>query len=861
MKVDLLHNKIISETATPKFIRSVNENLTALIGDIYTDAVGILMYEDYINDGFLEAGRWFYPLTVKRRDTTNVVWVSWSYAGEYFSRSPYSYEGDELLEFELAEYVPERFIEAIEGRAHDYDENALTVNVRREGGDPLVLSGRYSQTFIDILASQITERISTALAIDGLTRSDISLELVFAPGSYMEHTSENVTYRRLLMVDGASKPRDFWVKWTNIGGDGAFTVSDSVSADEILFEIGEDVAHKIREKEYRFLCSSDPSVYQSAIGRRAATEWRDLIKRAVRRGEVTKLESELVIKEREADEALRGRLTDILGERETPAVASVDAPEAQGFDGLMDLVRAALEKSEEHASSADGFDFGDGLSGIDLGIGDEPDSVEIGEKSDKDDIFDIAASMGTVSGDSTDVATEEERDEEIAESALDVIEAESGDESAVETDTEASCEDSEETVEAVEEAGIEDEADAADDSAIEAAVDSDDDSDAGEDAVTDGHLSLEELLRRVEESFKEAEEEDVSYQSAAPSVGKITQFTTDNDVNYDAPDEVIETAEEIYDDKSADIEPVSDGEIVADDTASQPLLEDGDIDEAETAPDDVEEILPAEEIELADDKPDEERIRKELEEKIRREYEAEARARADAEIARLIEEATRLREENERLARAARSAEEQHARALSDHIESSERARAAEEMLERERREREREEARERDRLAEAARIAVEERRKREEEERAALEERLAREAEERAIAERRMEEERIAREEAERLERERIEAEEKAREAERIARENEFISKRAKIIFRHAVDVNIITRIRSIVEQTIKDTGKQNVRIHMKAYQEEKDIIVLEVLKMPKSEQELLVSIVKAIGNARMGVTKIILE
>ena len=185
MKVDLLHNKIISETATPKFIKSVNVNLTSLIGDIYTDATGILMYEDYINDGFLEAGRWFYPLTVKRRDTTNVVWVSWSLGGEYFSRSPYSYEGDELLTFELAEYVPDRFVEAIEGRAHDYDENALKVNVTREGGDPLILSGRYSQTFVDILASQITERISTGLAIEGLTRSDISLELVFAPGSYM----------------------------------------------------------------------------------------------------------------------------------------------------------------------------------------------------------------------------------------------------------------------------------------------------------------------------------------------------------------------------------------------------------------------------------------------------------------------------------------------------------------------------------------------------------------------------------------------------------------------------------------------------------------------------------------------------
>lgn len=846
MKVDLLHNKIISETATPQFIRSVNENLTALIGDIYTDATGILMYEDYVNDGFLDAGKWFYPLTVKRGDITNVVWVSWSYAGDYFSRSPYSYEGEELLSFELAEYVPERFIEAIEGRAHDYDEHALKVNVRAEGGDPLILSGRYSQTFIDVLASQITERISTGLAIEGLTRSDISLELVFAPGSYMEHTSESVTYRRLLMVDGASKPRDFWVKWTKLVGSGAFTVSDNVSADEILFELGEDVAHKIREKEYRFLCSSDPSVYQSAMGKRAATEWRDLIKRAVRRGEITKLESELVIKEREADEELRGKLVGVLGAGEIPEAASVDAPEAQGFDNLMDLVRAALIKSEEHASLDDGFDFGEGLSGIDLGIADETEARELEEYESlpvaaDEDIAESEDESEELLEDENDIIEESDESEEIdASDELDAADTDELEEAAIIADEES--DDVEESENAEQIGGDTEDLDEPDDESDEDVADADaeqsdaedeenatnreeeqsDVDDDREDTLVDddGRISLEELLRRVDESFREAEEDDE--EEISPVVEKVTQFTTDNGINYDDTDETGESLSEISDEEISE----TDLDLVEDDT-----------------------------------KADEDSALAELEERIRREYEAKAKASAEAEIARLIEEATRLREENERLARAAKSAEEQHAKAMSDHIESVERARAAEEMLERERREREREEARERDRLAEAARIAVEERRRQEEAEKAALAERLAREAEERALAERRIEEERIAREEAERLERERIEAEERAREAERIARENEFISKRAKIIFRYPVDVSVISRIRSIVEQTIKETGKQNVRIHMKAYQEDKDVIVLEVLKMPKSEQELLVSIVKAIGNARIGVTKIILE
>ena len=238
-----------------------------------------------------------------------------------------------------------------------------------------------------------------------------------------------------------------------------------------------------------------------------------------------------------------------------------------------------------------------------------------------------------------------------------------------------------------------------------------------------------------------------------------------------------------------------------------------------------------------------------------------ARAKAEAEIERLLAESRALKEENERLARAARSAEEMHAREVSDHLETSERARATEEQLRAELEAKERAEARERDRLAEAARIAVEEQRRKELDARneAIRLERERLEAErleaERLEAERLAEERRREEEEAKRLEAERL-----AEEARR-AEEARFISKRAKIIFRRPTDQLIISRIREIVEETIIANGKQNVRIHMKAYQEDRDVINLDILRMPASEGELLVSIVKAIGNARIGVTKIILE
>ena len=781
MQIDLLHNKIVKDTLSPEFEQSVREVLVPIVREAYPEADGILMYEDYLADGFAEGGKWFYPLTVKCGGASSTLWVCWPYAedsSDYALRSPYSYVGEEPLAFEAAALVPERFSAALDGRAIDYDGGAMRANVRAAVEDPLILVGRYSQTFVDEMARQLTSEISRVMTIDGLGSSTIELEMVFAPGTYMEHTSENVTYRRLLLVDGASKPRDFWVKWTHIGGEDAFTVSDHVLDSNILFEIGEDAPHKIREKEYRFLCASNPTTYQAAMGKKSVTEWRDLIKRAIRRGEINRLESELVLAERAAE--VHDAMAELLGSLGYSAPVAEPAPveEKDSFDSLMSMARAALEKSESHAH--DSLSVSEEASEVE--VPDELDLpwLELGEDEIKSDEAELEES---VDAEETDEVEEAEAEEAEAEEA---------------------------------------EAEEAEDEPV------------AEEVVEDEHVAEPATEQTAKKSFNESE-------FGAP-------FTIDELL---ARVEMAEREDALA--KEAESE-IAAEEIVAD----EPAEADGYSDEpvADAAEDcELEEVVEATEVTVAP-AVDEESIRREIEAKLRLEYEAEARARAEAELEKLLAESRALREENERLAKAAREARELHMQAISDGIDERERARAVEDQLRRELEAKERQEARERDRLAEAARLAVEEQRRLEAE-------RLEREEAERREAERRAEEERYLREaeEAERkLAEEKAEAARLKAEQERAAAE-QFMTKRARIIFRSATDPNVISRIREIIEDTIRRENKQHVRIHMKAYQEERDTVILDILKMPRSEQELLVAMVKAIGNARIGVVKIILE
>ena len=109
----------------------------------------------------------------------------------------------------------------------------MLLTVCSKTADPEILKEKYSASFIDELKRQITEEISRAMSVEGLEESTLELQLAFEPGTFMEHTSENVTYRRRLITDKLCQPRDFWVKWTRLDGAVAYTVSDEVSSETV----------------------------------------------------------------------------------------------------------------------------------------------------------------------------------------------------------------------------------------------------------------------------------------------------------------------------------------------------------------------------------------------------------------------------------------------------------------------------------------------------------------------------------------------------------------------------------------------------------------------------------------------------
>ncbi len=723
MIIDLFHNKIVKDVATEGFTASFESVLVPMLEEKYGDAIeAVTMYEDYLGDELLFEGEWYYPLSVKLTGEDAIIsWIKWPVTKKTFKNNiPYAYIGDGEVDFSFAGFVPSGFADKLQGRAIDYDRKAIKLRVEAVTDDPLLLVGKYSQTFIDELASQITKDICRKVGIEGIENSTMELQLVFAPGTYLEHTSENVTYRRLLLVDKGCQARDFWVKWTRLDGAVGYKVSDNVNEQTISFELGEDVAQKIREKEYRFLAGANPNKYQAAMGKKTVTEWRDIIKRAVKRGDVIKVASEAELADHAAD--------------------------------VSDQLRALL-----------------GSFGV---VTPTP-----AEEPTRDESYDVVA--------------------ELAKSVL-AAEPETDEEEAIETEQTAP--------------------EAEDEPPFEVEEMPEEETEEIEDVIE------EEILEPVFEPIEETEKSEEQ---------SMFDFTFE--------DLSAESEEEVF----------SMGGVT------------------------IEEYERATEEKVAPAPLDEEAIRREIEAKLRLEYETEARLRAEREAERLRLEHERLIEENERLAKLAKEAEakriaeeearrrEEEARRLAEEEKQREleAKKAEEERIRAEIEARMRLEAQERERIAEAARMAVEEQ-KRLEAERAAKEERERREALEREAERLRLEEEaRRLEEQRRREEQRRLEEEERRRREEEAARARaEIITKQAKLLFRYSVDLNVIKRIKEVVETTLVQNKKEKLNIHIKAYPQDANSINLEI-KLPRNEMDLLVSMMKALGGASLGITKIILE
>lgn len=338
MRIDYTHNRIIADTVTAKFIDCFESSVLPELRTEYGERLSALqMYEDHISDGFIRFGEFYYPLSALIDGEPRLVWIKWNVSAkdDFRDEVPFAYVGAENLKISLADSVPAEFVSAMQGRRIYCDEQTVKFTVTSVYPSPRALSGKYSQSFVDMMASALTKEIEKMFSLTGLAESGIEIRLVYAPATYMEHTSDNVTYRRLSLADKTSAPRDFWVKWTRKNSGAAYTVNDNPDPDDVVFEIGEDVPVKIREREYRFLVSADTDKYRYSMGRKNVTEWRELVKRAIKRGEV---EQEAVNTERIGE--ISDKLNEIL--EKYGAVAS---PEPE-------TVSEIAESVPEYASEA-----------------------------------------------------------------------------------------------------------------------------------------------------------------------------------------------------------------------------------------------------------------------------------------------------------------------------------------------------------------------------------------------------------------------------------------------------------------------------------------------------------------------------
>ena len=471
MIIDLLHNQIISNTITEKFTEGVERNLIPALRAIYGEKMlGIQMYEDHLADEFLLDGVFYYPMTVVLQDKQVIHWISWSVTADKFTDLiPYAYIGGEELSFELAPSVPIEVETAIIGRSIYCEDGLIKINVRSTSPSPTFLAGKYSQTFIDEMARQLTRQISEKMSVEGLADSGLALEVEFAPVTFMEHISENVTYRRLLLTDGASAPRDFWVKWTKRHSATPFTVSDHPVSDEIEFLIGEGVPQKIREREYRHLIRTNNDKYQNAMGRRNITEWRDLIKRAVKRGRLTQVIRQLPLDDDVA--LINAALASVTGLSSADVVSAgvIYDDEARNADIANEFAKAAgievdeyVDEPEETMPQENNDDIERELLELiahniahknDAPDSREDDVIDFHAVSDEEDLDEeIEEDLDEEIEEDLDEEIEEDLDEEIEEDLDEEIEEETEEELEVEI---VELPEEEEADEAIEEPEVE----------------------------------------------------------------------------------------------------------------------------------------------------------------------------------------------------------------------------------------------------------------------------------------------------------------------------------------------------------------------------------------------------------------------
>ena len=775
-------------------------------------------------------------------------------------------------------------------------DKVVKIRIEAVGGDLDRVASRYPLSFMNEMARQLTTAIESATGISGIADSSVELVMIFAPNTYLEHISGNVTYRRLVLVDAVSAPRDFWIKWTRLE-----EITGEYNAENILFELGEDVEQNICQREYKYLLAAGKEKYHNSMGRKKVTEWREVLKRAVKRGELGMVETDYELAPETLE--LEARIADMLGVKiehkqpEEEETSYEEAPESDEYTRAMEKARQMLESEPEEDEELTLAETADQLI-------DEIDEDEEPDEQESDEELEM------------EIELEESEDEELE---LEIEESDEEDENDVEPDAEFDIfEDVE--AEGEEDIFVEDEIEEESELEIEVAKELDDEEEfeqleieapAAEEIAEDEPM-VEEVVEDEELAIEESEEIVIE---EAEETGEIEVEETE-----EADDEefVIGESEEFVIEEAA-FEPEIEVEIVEIEEpqmeieiaeAEEPEIEVEivEVEEAEAEEESVEE-LPKMEVEIYEEhyvevvedsteEADEDstegesynfeiesptladrvaEIRQQVETKIRLEYEIRAREKAEEELAKLRQQLQQIHTSSE-LQMAELKRENERLRTeydrLLEQIESERFTRESEEARRR------LEERQLRDQIETQLRAEADEREKLAERNRQALEEQHRLEIENARIAREREEAEYH---EAERIRREEHEKElEAIRQAEldRIAREREeafervktampevgdgrpyYTTKVVKLMFRKHVDPNITTHIQQIIKSAVDYYGKDGIYLRIKAAIPDVHTVVLEFINIPIEEMPLLGNIIKVLGNCGLGITKAIVE
>ena len=710
-------------------------------------------------------------------------------------------------------------------------EGMVKIRIEAVGGDLDRVACRYPVSFMDEMARQLTSAIEAATGTKGIADSSVQLVLTFATTTFMEHISGNVTYRRLMLVDAVSAPRDFWIKWTRLDN-----CDEGYNENNILFELGEDVEQKIRQREYRYLLQSGGEKYHNSMGRKKVTEWREVIKRAAKRGEISFVEQDFDLAPETLE--LEERIADLLGKRivaraeekkeEIPYIHPEDDDFARAMAKARMVVEGTIEEPDEMQSAECTSFTGEAGSPSPTRFAGEGDmqneeSVEFEAESDEDESFDELI---------IEAAEDEEAEEADDELELDIF------------------------LDEAEEAELRAEVEKID---IFADEEPDNESELIDEWLTENRDPAVLTLDEVDDGAEGEEMQDEPL-----LVGEVAPQVTERSLSP-ADAGALPEGEPLQND-----EPEFENEIVEEEPKALKIEEEPTEEPVEAEPAPVKEQTET----IADRVAD---IRAELETKIRLEYESRARIKAEEELVVLRRELQRVKSESESII-SDLVKENERLRVEYEHLlEETERdnllreAEAARRRVEEEQLRQQiemqlRREASERERLAEAARLAIEEQRRLEAENARIARER---EEEERLEAERaRQLEEQKAIEAARQEELERIRKEEAAKRARAKAAmptvgDGKYSStnKTVKFLFRRSVDPNITTRIQEIIKATVDYYGKDNVYLKIKATVTDSQTVILEFINIPIEEMELLGNIIKIIGNSGLGVAKAIVE